>query len=528
MSVVPQPTASIRLAHEPAFLIGRLTILPATREIRRDDGAGEVIEPRVMQVLVALTHACGQVVSRSDLTQRCWEGRIVGEDAINRVMSRLRRLADGIGDGSFRVETITKVGYRLIPAESAAVAAAEDAAVQEAGAPPSPLRPTRRRILVGGVVVVGAATIGIGAERLLRGGASTSTPGSVQLMDQALHSLRQATREGSNQAVGLLRRAVTDEPDFADGWGALATTYAYTARYRSSAEAVMYRTRALAAAERAESIDPDNAYAAIGRAVAVPSRGNWLGAERGLQRAVTIHPSHEFLRYALAILHAEVGRNVESAAALQLIRRRGQPNPGLYFTEIMATWAANRLEETDRLIDEAFQLYPTHGAIWFARLHVQMYTGRAAGTAAMIDDIQGRPTGLPASEFEAIAIAARAIQSRAPHDVDGAMTLWFARARKGSGYAMSAVPIASALGRIDDAFVLLQALYFDRGFVVPEVSFTVQQGIYAPRDERSTAFLFWPSMAPVRRDPRFAVLTRDLGLNRYWRDGGKSPDYRLS
>ena len=44
----------------------------------------------------------------------CWDGRVVGEDAINRILSRLRAAASGIGAGSFRTETITRVGYRLL------------------------------------------------------------------------------------------------------------------------------------------------------------------------------------------------------------------------------------------------------------------------------------------------------------------------------------------------------------------------------------------------------------------------------
>jgi len=82
----------------------------------RDDGAEEVLEPRVMQVLVALARANDGIVTRSDLSVSCWENRIVGEDAINRVLSRLRRIPEGIGRDAFRIETITKIGYRLLRA----------------------------------------------------------------------------------------------------------------------------------------------------------------------------------------------------------------------------------------------------------------------------------------------------------------------------------------------------------------------------------------------------------------------------
>ena len=43
-----------------------------------------MLDPRVMQVLVALTGAAGKVLSRDDLIALCWDGRIVGDNAINR------------------------------------------------------------------------------------------------------------------------------------------------------------------------------------------------------------------------------------------------------------------------------------------------------------------------------------------------------------------------------------------------------------------------------------------------------------
>ena len=100
----------IDLSREPDFVLGPLEISPSTREVIRD-GQRESLEPKAMQVLVALHRAGGRVVSRDDLIARCWEGRIVGEDAINRVIWRLRRLSeDGV---LFTIDTIPKVGYRL-------------------------------------------------------------------------------------------------------------------------------------------------------------------------------------------------------------------------------------------------------------------------------------------------------------------------------------------------------------------------------------------------------------------------------
>jgi len=106
-------SAKIELAHEPDFVLGRLSVSPSRRELVRDDGEREVIEHRVMQVLVALSRAEGGILTRDELTMSCWDGRVVGEDSIHRVMSRLRKVANGIGAGSIEIETITKIGYRL-------------------------------------------------------------------------------------------------------------------------------------------------------------------------------------------------------------------------------------------------------------------------------------------------------------------------------------------------------------------------------------------------------------------------------
>ncbi|ADU13722.1 transcriptional regulator, CadC [Asticcacaulis excentricus CB 48] len=90
--------------------IGRLRVKPAACEVTRETKVW-VIEPQVMRVLALLGLHHGQVVSRDDLVKACWDGRAVSEDAINRVLSRLRQL--GRDSGDFHIRTVRKVGYRL-------------------------------------------------------------------------------------------------------------------------------------------------------------------------------------------------------------------------------------------------------------------------------------------------------------------------------------------------------------------------------------------------------------------------------
>jgi TolB-like protein/DNA-binding winged helix-turn-helix (wHTH) protein len=139
----------MQLAHEAALVAGGLQIRPATREVEWPGGR-EGLQPRVMQVLVVLAQAQGAVVSRDDLIATCWDGRIVSEDAINFVVGQLRKLARRTG--AFRLETISRVGYRLVATTEDAASATAPAG-REFGLP-------RRAMFAGGaagVLLVGGA-----------------------------------------------------------------------------------------------------------------------------------------------------------------------------------------------------------------------------------------------------------------------------------------------------------------------------------------------------------------------------------
>ena len=107
----------IQLAGAAPFDLGTVRVNPPAREVERG-GRRVVLEPRVMQALVALASVRPAVVTRDELIARCWDGRYVGDNAIHRVMSRLREVATDLGDGAFRIETIARVGYRLVVDES--------------------------------------------------------------------------------------------------------------------------------------------------------------------------------------------------------------------------------------------------------------------------------------------------------------------------------------------------------------------------------------------------------------------------
>jgi len=262
--------APVRLAHEPSFSLGPLIVEPALRRIAHADGREEIVEPRMMQVLVALFRARGGIISRDDLIERCWAGRIVGEDAINRVISRLRRVAETLGEGVFRVVTVTKVGYRLVLEEG----------VEAPPVPPSPApvpltaapvdTPARdgwwanRRTMVGGTAaaVLAAAVPALWSAwrdaELPELGGYVPTAEAKRLYDEGMKVQYHALTGTSDQAEAYFRQAAAADPGWPYAWGSLAMSYRHMMDDETNVGQWRLVDQTRAAARRALQLDPDN------------------------------------------------------------------------------------------------------------------------------------------------------------------------------------------------------------------------------------------------------------------------------
>ena len=72
------------------------------------------LEPKVMGVLVCLAERAGEVVTRDEFIECVWDGRIVSDEVLSRCISQLRiRLHDDPRDPRF-IQTVPKIGYRLV------------------------------------------------------------------------------------------------------------------------------------------------------------------------------------------------------------------------------------------------------------------------------------------------------------------------------------------------------------------------------------------------------------------------------
>ena len=113
-----------------------------------------------MQVLVALNRRRGDPLSREELSLLCWDGRVVGDDALVRCIVKLRKAFQH--DPAVEIGSIPKVGYRL---RLLSVASA-----QSETPPAQPSRQGRRPrlwLLASGVAIA-AIALGAGAFVLMK------------------------------------------------------------------------------------------------------------------------------------------------------------------------------------------------------------------------------------------------------------------------------------------------------------------------------------------------------------------------
>lgn len=82
---------------------------------RLSRGRAEVkLEPITMKVLVCLAERAGEVVTRDGLEAEVWPRMIVGYDSLNNAIAKLRKAFNDDPHQPKIIETIPKVGYRLI------------------------------------------------------------------------------------------------------------------------------------------------------------------------------------------------------------------------------------------------------------------------------------------------------------------------------------------------------------------------------------------------------------------------------
>jgi len=93
--------------------IGAWCVNPASGQISRD-GETARVEVRTMRLLLCLAEHAGKVVSSDDLLNQVWSGVFVNQDSVYQAVASLRRLLGDDPRQPAYIETVPRLGYRLV------------------------------------------------------------------------------------------------------------------------------------------------------------------------------------------------------------------------------------------------------------------------------------------------------------------------------------------------------------------------------------------------------------------------------
>ncbi len=252
---VARPDDPVELSQESPFELDGLRVEPSLARVLLPNNAVHQLQPRVMQVLIALARRAGETVSRDDLMRACWGEIVVGEDALTRAVLRLRNLFEEAG-GVVAIETVPRIGYRLNgtvrPIERGT---AEPPGHERAAAPGLRLASRRVQVAIAAGVTLVVAVAAVLAMRqstsilsdanVLRLTPITFEPGietEPALSPDGGQLVYVGNDPGSKKRVLLMRSisggdpvALTDEYAYAPAWSPDGGRVAYAKRSATSA-----------------------------------------------------------------------------------------------------------------------------------------------------------------------------------------------------------------------------------------------------------------------------------------------------
>jgi len=488
--------------------VAGLTIDPKRRRVAGPMGEAP-LEPLVMQLLLQLVERPGEVLARRELFHQLWGNAQVGDDSLNRLVASLRKTLERTGPETMQIETIPRVGYRLI---------AEPAADQAA-------RPISRRALIG---AGGASLLAIGGTALWRSRSEAVRIAEARrLIDRGDILLRDAVPLQAGEAVPPLRSALQIDPQNARALGLVALAEETRANNGGSANAGETLRAAETAARAALEREPDEPHARLAMLDMAAGRLDWAQMEDGLDALLALAPTNVHVLGSLSSFLEAAGRTSKSWVYNERAAAAAPSSPTPQWRRVLRLWTAGRDEEALALSERIFPLWPRHALVWNARFMVLAFTGRTVAAAAMLTGASAAADNAHPVPLAQWLPTLDAFAEPSPDHLAKAKAANLVAARQNPGQATYAAMVLGQLGEVDAAYEVIDGLLLSKGAVVANRPIAPRSFVANSPSWCRTQWLFMPPLASVRSDRRFAGLCEQIGLASYWRQRGIGPDTQL-
>ena len=484
--------------------VAGLTVDPVRRRITGPGGEA-VTEPLVMQLLLLLIDRQDQVFERRELFERLWGNAQVGDDSLNRLVGSLRKALERTSEGAVQIETVPRVGYRLITEPHGAGVG-------------SPI--TRRSMIAGSAFSV----VALGGAGLWLARSDTNAAKAKSLIDRGDTLLRDAAPIQAGDALPPLRAALDVDPRNARALGLLALAEETLANNGGSANAGDILQSAERAAQTALRIDPGEPHALLAMIDLTAARLDWSQWEDRLESLRASAPANVHVLGSLSNLLQAAGRTSRSWVYNEQAAAVAPTSPTPQWRRALRLWTAGRNDDALSLTERTLPLWPRHPMVWNARFMILAFTGRAGAAAAMLHNPVGPPINAHPVRLPQWLPTLDAFADPTPTRIARAKDANLAAAQLNPSQATYAAMILSQLGEIDAAFEVINALLLSKGPMVTNRPIAPRSFVANSPSWCRTQWLFMPPLAAVRRDARFQPLCDEIGLTRYWRRRGVGPD----
>jgi tetratricopeptide (TPR) repeat protein len=462
----------------------------------------------VMQLLLQLVDHQGQVLPRRELFNHLWGNAQVGDDSLNRLVGSLRRGLERATNGGVLIETVPRVGYRLIAEPSGA------------HVPPR----ITRRTLIGGATF---SLLALGGAELWRARTETGFTEAQRLIDRGDVLLRDAVPLEAGEALPPLQAALRIAPDNAKALGLLALTEETCANNGGSSNAGDTLRFAEETARAALQRDPNEPHARLALIDLTSGSLEWSQIEDRLEALRVSAPANLHVLGSLTSFFEAAGRTSKSWLYNEQAAAAAPASPTPQWRRVLRLWTGGRNEEALNLSERLLPLWPRHALVWNARFMILAFTGRTGAAAAMLRD-----TVAPAGNAHPVRLGQwlptlDAFAEPTPARIGRAREANLAAAQLNPGQATYAAMALSQLGEIDAAFLVINGLLLSKGSLGANRPIAPRSFVANSPSWCRTQWLFMPPLAAVRRDSRFEPLCEEIGLARYWRQRAVGPDTRL-
>lgn len=298
-------------------------------------------------------------------------------------------------------------------------------------------------------------------------------------------------------------RAVTAAlPDFSFGWSARALAAVPLAQEAMSADAKQMASEARDAAQRSIDLDDQNPEGYMALAGLLPLN-SYDEREGLLKKAISVRRLEcgcERLSYGDFL--ASVGRVDEAAEQYDRGRAKMPLAPFSNVRLAHALYSVGRHEEADRILAETLEVWPDASDVQLLKIKSAFWTKRYDEALVAL---RSPELHLARQQRDALTATFEALKSGASDRRTDALSLLGQCASDPKRTDRLIVGAFAALR--DETSALLAA-----------------QSLISSRGHRYADVLFEPNLASARQSPIYQALVNRLGLPRYWKANGHTPD----